>query len=137
MGCRPAYRARVAFPALCDERREFPSLDHEAVGRLIAATPDRYRVLVAVSVLTGLRQGESLGLRWQDVDVREGVIRVRRQLDRGRARRAEDAGGEARRADPGVARADVRGAPPRLAALGRDGLRVLLDGRDAARPAER
>ncbi len=77
--------AAVAVPALCDERREFPSLDHEAVGRLIAATPDRYRVLVAVSVLTGLRQGESLGLRWQDVDVREGVIRVRRQLDRGGA----------------------------------------------------
>jgi len=64
------------------ERREFPTLDHEAVGRLIAGTPAKYRTLVAVSVLLGLRQGEALGLRWQDVDVHEGLIRVRRQLDR-------------------------------------------------------
>jgi integrase len=63
-------------------RREFPSLDREALGRLIAATPKRYRTLVAVSVLTGIRQGEALGLRWQDVDVKTGVLRVRLQLDR-------------------------------------------------------
>ena len=31
-------------------------------------------------MLTGLRQGEALGLRWGDVDVHEGAIRVRRQL---------------------------------------------------------
>jgi integrase len=59
------------------QRREFPSLDRGAVAGLIAATPDRYRPLVAVSVLTGIRQGEALGLRWQDVDTREGVLRVR------------------------------------------------------------
>jgi integrase len=64
------------------ERREFPSLDQEAVGKLIAATPERYRVLVAVSVLTGIRQSEALGLRWQDVDVRAKTIRVRHQLDK-------------------------------------------------------
>jgi integrase len=63
-------------------RREFPSLDADAIGRLIASTPKRYRTLVAVSVLTGLRQGEALGLRWQDVDVKAGEIRVRWQLDR-------------------------------------------------------
>jgi integrase len=63
-------------------RREFPSLDREALGNLIAATPKRYRTLVAVSVLTGIRQGEALGLRWQDVDVKTGVVRVRYQLDR-------------------------------------------------------
>jgi integrase len=64
------------------ERREFPSLDREAVGKLIAATPERYRLIVAVSVMTGLRQGEALGLRWQDVDVRAGTLRVKHQLDR-------------------------------------------------------
>jgi integrase len=37
---------------------------------------------VAVSVLTGIRQGEARGLTWQDVDVNAGVLRVRRQLDR-------------------------------------------------------
>jgi integrase len=64
-------------------RREFPSLDREAIGALIAKTPKRYQALVAVSVLTGLRQGEALGLRWQDVNIKAGLIRVRYQLDRG------------------------------------------------------
>ncbi len=62
------------------EAAQFPSLDRDAVGRLIAATPGRYRCLVAVSVLLGLRQGESLALRWGDVDTAAGVIRVRYQL---------------------------------------------------------
>jgi hypothetical protein len=42
---------------------EFPSLDRVAVGQLISATPTKYRTLVAVSVLLGLRQGEALGLQ--------------------------------------------------------------------------
>jgi integrase len=63
-------------------RAEFPSLDRESVGRLIAAAPQRYRPLVSVSVLTGIRQGEALGLQWADVDTREGVLRIRRQFSR-------------------------------------------------------
>ncbi len=63
-------------------RRELPSLDREAIGRLIASTPERYRTLIALSVLTGIRQGEALGLRWHDIDLREGLIRIRYQLDR-------------------------------------------------------
>ena len=65
------------------DRRELPSFDRESIGRLIASTPARYRTLVAVSVLTGLRQGEALGLRWQDVDLIAGLLRVRYQLSRG------------------------------------------------------
>lgn len=64
------------------ERREFPALDHAAIGRLIAGAPVKYRTLIALSLLTGVRQSEALGLRWSDVDVRVGVVRVRRQLDR-------------------------------------------------------
>jgi integrase len=63
-------------------RAEFPSLDREAVAKLIAATPERYRALVAVSVLLGPRQGEALGLRWQDVDTATGKLLVRYQLSR-------------------------------------------------------
>jgi integrase len=63
-------------------RRELPSLDRAAIGKLIASTPDRYRTLITLSVLTGIRQGEALGLRWHDIDLREGLIRIRHQLDR-------------------------------------------------------
>jgi integrase len=38
--------------------------------------------MIAVSVLTGIRQGEALGLRWQDVDLKTGMISVRYQLGR-------------------------------------------------------
>jgi integrase len=64
------------------KRTEFPPLDLDAIGRLIEHSPEPYKVLIALSVLTGLRQGEALGLQWQDVDVKAGTIAVLRQLDR-------------------------------------------------------
>jgi len=66
------------------ERKQLPALDHAAIGRLIAATPARYRTLLTVSVLTGIRQSEALGLRWQDVDLTNGLIRIAVQLSRQR-----------------------------------------------------
>jgi integrase len=66
------------------EHREFPSLNREAIGDLIANAPPKYRALIALSVLTGLRQSEALALRWRDVDVNGGTIRVRWQLGRDR-----------------------------------------------------
>jgi len=64
------------------KRRDFPALDREAIGRLLANTPSRFRAAVALSVLTGLRQSELLGLRWQDIDGSRELLRVRFQLDR-------------------------------------------------------
>lgn len=42
----------------------------------------RHRVLVALAGGTGLRQGEALGLRWEDVDLDGGWIRVVYELQR-------------------------------------------------------
>lgn len=70
-GERPAVR-----------RRSFPSLDKAAVGGLIQSAPEKYRTLIAVSVMTGIRQSEALALQWRDVDVQTGVVRISRQLDR-------------------------------------------------------
>jgi integrase len=47
---------------------------------LDSATSDRYRVLIATAIFTGLRLMELLALRCQDLD--EGEIRVRHQLAR-------------------------------------------------------
>lgn len=49
-------------------------LDH------VAEHPDRARWVVAL--LAGLRQGEALGLRWDDVDVDRGVINVHQAAQR-------------------------------------------------------
>ncbi len=41
-----------------------------------------YSPLIRVALATGLRQGELLGLQWQDIDLTEGVLHVRRQWSR-------------------------------------------------------
>jgi len=46
---------------------------------------DAYRPLLEFLAYTGLRIGETLGLRWCDVDFEAGVLRVRQQLSRSHA----------------------------------------------------
>lgn len=63
-------------------------LDKDEVEALLAAVPtDRLgptdRALYMVAAMCGLRQGELIALRWQDVDFGAGVIRVRRSFTRG------------------------------------------------------
>jgi integrase len=50
---------------------------------LLAKLPEPSRSLVWLLVLTGLRIGELLALRWQDVDLAAGVLRVRRTVYEG------------------------------------------------------
>jgi len=49
------------------------------LGQLAAAVPDRYRALVLTAGLAGLREGELFALRWDDVDLADAVITVRRK----------------------------------------------------------
>src|SRR5438132_11045512 len=41
-----------------------------------------YTPLLRTALFTGLRLGELLGLQWQDVDLHDGVLQVRRQHTR-------------------------------------------------------
>jgi integrase len=63
---------------------ERPVLSRSEIGRLLRAAAPRYRTLLATAILSGLRQGELLGLRWKDIDFDNQVIRVRSALDRKR-----------------------------------------------------
>ena len=45
-----------------------------------AAGGDRLEALYILAVTTGLRQGELLGLKWDDVDLDSGTLQVRRTL---------------------------------------------------------
>jgi integrase len=48
---------------------------------LLAALPERDRAIWATAMYAGLRRGELLGLRWEDVDLAAGVIHVERSWD--------------------------------------------------------
>lgn len=53
----------------------------EQVRTFLGATEhDYYAPVWHVALTTGLRRGELLGLRWQDVDFEDGVLRVRQSL---------------------------------------------------------
>ena len=52
----------------------------QACTLLEASRGNRLEALYVLAITTGMRQGEILGLRWEDVDLEEGVVRVRRTL---------------------------------------------------------
>src|SRR5581483_10676880 len=63
-------------------RREMRILHPDEIEAVLRAANPHYRPILAAAVFTGLRQGELLGLVWADVDFENGVVHVRRQLDR-------------------------------------------------------
>lgn len=65
-------------------RPEFDFLNYEETDRLVGAARDEWRCMVLVAVRTGMRQGELLGLRWEDVDLFAGKVNVRQSIVRGR-----------------------------------------------------
>ncbi|GFP31089.1 MAG: putative defective protein IntQ [Actinobacteria bacterium] len=51
-------------------QKEMDFLSPEEMQLLIEATEERYRPLIMCACLTGMRQGEILGLQWGDIDLR-------------------------------------------------------------------
>jgi integrase len=67
-------------------RREMKALDSETTGKLLRATQEtRLSIPVMLAVTTGLRRGEILGLRWEDVDFENATLAVRQSLEQTRA----------------------------------------------------
>lgn len=66
----PRVRRHEIRPLTPDEARHF----------LEAIRGDRLEALYTVALACGLRQGEALGLRWEDVDVDAGTLTVRTTL---------------------------------------------------------
>jgi integrase len=65
---------RVQTPEMC------PLSPVQARTLLQAARGNRLEALYVLAVTTGMRQGELLGLAWEDLDPEVGVVRVRRTL---------------------------------------------------------
>jgi integrase len=74
--------AELAEPPKVEEYEpRFLSID-EARRFLAAAAGDRLEALYSVALALGLREGEALGLRWDDVDLEAKTLRVTRTLER-------------------------------------------------------
>ncbi|WP_346533794.1 site-specific integrase [Micromonospora sp. DPT] len=104
--------ARLVQAPTPDREEIHPWTESEARTFLAAAKAHRLHALFVVALALGLRRGELLGLRWSDVDLNAGQLRVWQTLQRVRRRwcgvrptqvtplppRADDAG----RRDPGA-----------------------------------
>src|SRR5215207_2808383 len=63
------------------KKKEIRPLDPVQTRTLLdAARRDRFEVLFVFAIHCGLREGELLGLRWEDVDLEAGTLSVRRTL---------------------------------------------------------
>ena len=64
-------------------KKEVRPLSNEQARKLLdTAQGDRLEALYVVAVQSGLRQGELLALRWEDVDLEARTLQVRRTLTR-------------------------------------------------------
>jgi integrase len=69
------------------KRKEIQPLSPEQACTLLdAARGDRLEALYVLALNTGLRQGELLALKWEDVELEDAVVRVRRTLTRTRGK---------------------------------------------------
>ncbi len=57
-----------------------PLSPEQSRGFLEAVHGDRFEALYILAIHCGLREGELLGLKWDDVDLEAGTLRVRRTL---------------------------------------------------------
>jgi integrase len=79
-GDNPASAVSLPEKPLTREKR---ALMPEQVAMLLGSLSDPVRTMVLVAVLTGLRVGEILALRWTDVDLEAKQLRVEQAVYRG------------------------------------------------------
>ena len=112
-GAGQAKRAKKIRPA------SLPELE-----ALVKALPERYRLMVLLAAWCALRFGELAELRRSDVDVKNGVLRVRRGVTRTKnGRKVKDPKTDAGKRDVNI--------PPHLVPLVKDHIRDHVAGRDA------
>jgi integrase len=74
--------ARLVDLPTWEPRAITPWSSDEAIGFLEAASSDPLYPAFVLQLLYGMRRGEVLGLRWQDVDRGSRMIRIRQQVHR-------------------------------------------------------
>ncbi|MFJ3235078.1 tyrosine-type recombinase/integrase [Streptomyces sp. NPDC086787] len=114
--------AMLAVPPRIEDEEVEP-YDIEEVQRLLSeAAKLRNSVRWSIALALGLRQGEALGLRWSDVDLKAGILRVRK--NRLRPKYLHGCGGECGR-KPGYCKQRIRKNEDTANTKSRAGRRVI------------
>lgn len=114
--------ATLAVPPRVEEE-EIEPYDIKEVQRLLTeAAKLRNSARWSIALALGLRQGEALGLRWSDVDLRNGTLRVRK--NRLRPKYLHGCGGDCGRT-PGYCKQRVRKNEDTANTKSRAGRRVI------------
>jgi integrase len=58
------------------DQRQMRILSSEEINLLLPALPDQWRPLITFLLFTGLRIGEALNTRWEDIDLESGTVTV-------------------------------------------------------------
>lgn len=61
---------------------DFDFLDFDEAKKLVDDAETDWRCIITFGLRTGLRMGELLALRWQDIDLNKGILTVRRSVSR-------------------------------------------------------
>lgn len=67
------------------EKAEIKPLDNEAIGKFLTVIKGhKYEAVYTVTLFTGMREGEVLGLTWDCIDFDKGQISINKQLQKAR-----------------------------------------------------
>lgn len=114
--------ATLAVPPRIEDEEVEPYGIEEVQRLLSEASKLRNSARWSIALALGLRQGEALGLRWSDVDLKAGILRVRK--NRLRPKYLHGCGGECGRT-PGYCRQRVRKNEDTANTKSRAGRRVI------------
>jgi integrase len=76
---RPVKLRQVQSEEAEGEHLELPSKDE--LRTIIASAAGRWRPIIVTALFSGMRGSELRGLKWEDVDLKAAVIKVRRRAD--------------------------------------------------------
>ncbi len=78
---------RIKLPQIT--RKEIKPLQQQDIAAFLKAIEqEEYKNVYLVALFTGLREGEVLGLSWENIDFENGTVTVNRQLQRTKAKGA-------------------------------------------------
>ena len=82
---------RIEFPkADTPEVEAFNAEEASQILKAAESEPINIKLLVKTSLFTGLRRGEIVGLKWEDIDLEKQTLSVRRSIYKHKANKAKE-----------------------------------------------